>query len=189
MHNYLTNSFPETVKVDGKEFSISCDFKSVVKIVCLEEDDAFNRQEKIVNELKIFYGLSIPGNIDDAYKEMWKFISGHDNSVNTSTEINRKIFDFEIDSGLIYEAFFNQYHIDLLNTEMHWFKFMCLLQNINNDHVKLNEVIFCRGVVINNDMSDSQRKYYRQMKEKYALEGEYSDFIDGSEVCSCEYKG
>lgn len=180
MHNYLTNTFPETIIISGKVFLINCDFKHVVKIITLEEDSAFNQQEKMMNELCIFYGKTIPANVEIAYIEMWAFINLYSDTKGENSESNQKVFDFEVDSALIYEAFMKQYQIDLGTSNMHWYKFICLLQNMN-DNVKLNEVIQCRGIKITNEMSDSQKKYYRAMKKRYALE-DYDCFITGNEV-------
>ena len=53
-----------------------------------------------------------------------------------------KVLDYDIDADYIYAAFLEQYRIDLLVEEMHWYKFCALLHGLHD--TELNNIINAR---------------------------------------------
>lgn len=53
-----------------------------------------------------------------------------------------KVLDYDIDADYIYAAFWEQYRIDLLVEEMHWYKFCALLHGLHD--TELNNIINAR---------------------------------------------
>ena len=79
-------------------------------------------------------------------------------------------FDFEKDAELIYAGFVQQYGIDLQTENMHWWKFMILLENLGSD-TRLNRVIEYRTIdTANRNLSKQEREFYRAMQRYYGLD-------------------
>ena len=79
------------------------------------------------------------------------------------------IYSFEHDAEYIYAAFLDQYGIDLQDIEhLHWWKFRALFKGLKEDTL-ISKIMGYRSIEITNNMSDSEKKYYRKMKQIYAL--------------------
>ncbi len=78
-------------------------------------------------------------------------------------------FSFSHDANMIYAAFFQQYGIDLTETDdMHWWKFRVLFDNLG-EGTWFAEVRKIRAMEIDSKMSKAQQDYYRKMKKLLAL--------------------
>jgi len=78
-------------------------------------------------------------------------------------------YDYDFDSRLIYSAFLQQYNIDLKSDEyLHWWKFKDLFSGLD-ESTKFEQVVKVRTMKLTKDMSDGQKKYYKRLKEIYAL--------------------
>lgn len=60
----------------------------------------------------------------------------------TSDDNGEIVIDYEIDAPYIYAAFLEQYGIDLIDTRLHWHKFLALLHGLHD--TELNRIIGCR---------------------------------------------
>ncbi|MEG0034386.1 MAG: Gp15 family bacteriophage protein [Bacilli bacterium] len=166
--NFLLDEFPNQVKIDEAVYDIKCDFKSILLIMQLFEDQLFNDEEKLINSLNIFYNEKIPKNISKAYENMIDFIKLYENHESS----NNKVMDYVVDSGRIYAAFRQVYNIDLSNNNMHWFLFNCLLENISDGKPRLFEIIQLRAMELDDKMTTKQKALIRKLKKEYSLEKE-----------------
>ena len=80
---------------------------------------------------------------------------------SSKSESRAKVIDFDVDQGRIYAAFMSQYRIDLNIEDMHFWKFMHLLTN-------LEECSFTRVIDIRTKdltkCSKYEREYYQKAK-------------------------
>ena len=173
MFNYLINDYPNSVFINDKEYKINSDFKTMLKIIDIIEDELFTENEKIANCIYLFYvSESIDLNLMHlAYAEIIKFMGCYQEDKKTNKN-NKKTIDYSADSSFIFSAFIQLYHIDLSEVDLHWFKFKALLNSINEGKPFLVEIMQCRSVVISESMSLEQKKYYKQMKKDFAIENE-----------------
>ena len=171
MFNYLINDYPTSVFLDDKEYDINSDFKTMLKIIEIIDDDLFTQNEKINNIVYLFY-VECDFTTDKlylAYEEIIKFMSCYKES-EKSNKNNKRTIDYSADSSFIYSAFIQLYQIDLSKTNLHWFKFSSLINNLNDGKPFIVELMQCRSVVISESMSVEQKKYYRKMQKEYAIE-------------------
>ena len=83
---------------------------------------------------------------------------------------NKQPFDFEEDADLIYAGFMQQYGIDLQESDMHWWKFMILLENLGAD-TRLSRIMEYRTIdIASKHLSKEQRKFYQAMQRYYGLD-------------------
>ena len=155
----LTDSFPESVTVSGVEG----------RKAELSEDD-------LLFMLRLFYNVKRMTVTEEHIDRMfWFFSCGREKE---KKKFPRKIaglndkqpFDFEEDADLIYAGFMQQYGIDLQESDMHWWKFMILLENLGNG-TRLQKVMEYRTIDTGNkNLSKTEQEFYRAMQRYYGLE-------------------
>lgn len=170
--NFILNEYPNEVIVDEECVNVNTDFKCILAIIQLLNDDLFSNEEKVKSSLELFYISKIPTNTSDAYLEMLNFIHMYKEE-NESKSRNKKeprVMDYEIDSGAIYSAFIERYQIDLREVTMHWFKFSVLLENLSAEKPRLLQLIEIRGMEIDEKLDSKDKAKLRKLKNEYSLE-------------------
>lgn len=176
MDLFLTE-LPQSVTVDGAEYPIDADFRCMLRIEALLNEEG-DEAEKATEALLLFYKGKIPVNIEEAVTQMALFLQGEEESTaeqkaraegDTARRMHPALYSFHYDSGLIYAAFLTQYGLDLTEIPfLHWWKFLALFEGMEDDR-RIREVMRCRGVEIRADMPQNQKDYYNAMKKAYAL--------------------
>ncbi|MEG0165932.1 Gp15 family bacteriophage protein [Anaerorhabdus sp.] len=170
--NILLDEYPNSVVIDEVEYSINSNFKLILEIIRLLNNDLYTNNEKVKFALCLFYSEQLPSVQEKAYDEMLKFIHMYKEGKETKLKGKKepRLLDYDIDSGSIYSAFLQQYNIDLTEETMHWFKFLTLLENLSDGNPKLMRIMEIRGMEIDNDMDQKQRAKLRKLKKEYSLE-------------------
>lgn len=181
--HFLIDEYPNTIQLsDGNEYRVVTNFKQILTIIELIDDPLFTEAEILQMMVGSFYLDKIPTElIEEAHKELLDFMAMYEDREDTEAKEQRgiKIFDYKKDSGKVYAAFLQQYRIDLRNSDMHWFEFSNLLNNLNDGKPNLVEVLQIRSMT-NEDMKDlspSTKSHYRKLKRKYSLDREQEEFI------------
>lgn len=171
--NILTEHLPECVIVGGKEYKIKTDFKSWIRF-SQAVFSARGEYKAIAKSMcEIFEEL--PPNLMGALSAMLEFYTLNKKGDGEEAENKkRQIFDFDIDSGLIYAAFLQQYRIDLTKVDIHWWVFKTLFDNLSEDTQFVKVMQFrCKDV---STIKDKEMKnYYIKMKRRYALRDNRSE--------------
>jgi hypothetical protein len=71
-----------------------------------------------------------------------------------------KATDYDVDAEYIFAAFLELYGIDLVESNMHWYKFLALFKGLHG--TKLNEII---GYRLYENTSGKRDAYTRQMEK------------------------
>lgn len=119
-------ALPEAVEVDGNVFSINASFRVVLKILRVTEADDILDWQKPLIMLKEFYGKSQPepqAGIDAFMRFLYR-----DKVIKRESVSRPPAFDYEVDATEIYASFLTLYGVDLLESNMHWWKFCALLE-------------------------------------------------------------
>lgn len=171
--NILIDILPETVEIDDIEYEINTDFRIGILFELLMQDNSISEIEKIEVALDLYYSET-PYNLTQAIETMlWFYRCGRDLEVlgegNSRGNKADTIYSFDYDDEYIYAAFVDQYGIDLQDIEyLHWWKFRALFKGLKEDN-KISKIMGYRGMTIDDDMTDNEKKYYREMKQLYAL--------------------
>lgn len=169
--NILIDLLPDTVDVEGNRHSINTDFRIGILFEELMQSSEFTDEDKGYMALQLYYEV-IPDNIELAVKQMlWFYKCGkEDKEVTGGSNISQsEIYSFTHDDDYIYSAFLDQYGIDLQDIEdLHWWKFKAMFKSLKEDN-KISKIMGYRSMTISNDMSDGDKKFYKQMKQIYAL--------------------
>ena len=162
MNNVILDSLPDK----WGEYRIESDFRIGIQISQLLYDSDYTEFERITGCIDLLY-YDIPENIEIAMQGMTWFLNGW-NHDNLEKGDNVRCVDFDIDQWRIYSAFLNQYHIDLAEADMHWWKFMGLLTSLNE--CAYTQVVGIRSEKISSKLSPKEKESKRKAKRIYAIQ-------------------
>lgn len=190
---------PEQVEVDGKLYKINSDFRTSIQFeILMQKKELTEKQKEFANELCLLdkemdretaellakykdglelYYPEIPNDINGAINAMlWFYECGKENidkKKSKKSGSRKKIYDYNYDADYIYAAFFEQYHIDLAEQELHWWKFSALFSALSEDCM-ISKIITYR-VIDTKGMEKEQKAFYNRMKRLYQLPEDISE--------------
>lgn len=173
--NILIDVNPETVDLDGQSYRINTDFRISILFDQLIQDRSLTNKEKMANAINLYFP-QVPSCIKtvEGYKEVWDsilwfYMCGQEVSKEMEPKgYSKPLFCFRQDADYIYAAFLTQYKIDLQDEYLHWWKFRALMKGLTEEHV-FSKIIGYRDIKITNDMSNEQKKFYREKKKLYEI--------------------
>lgn len=147
---------PESIEVEGGLYYIQTSFKYWLRFLELLENkdtppkdfDFMYKSKKPSNRLDGLLALVQFGNPPQILPRIQK------------GEAGEKVIDYTIDADYIYAAFLEQYGIDLVTSNMHWYKFQALFRGLHD--TKLNEII---GYRLYEHKGGKKTDHDRQMEE------------------------
>ena len=168
--NMLINSVPDGLKIAGTEYKIHTDFSVWIEFEKLLSDESENAH-KTISDIKnlIFCDKQPPQRADEetVNKILWFYRCGKKLQKSSHTS-EKEIFSYDYDDGYIFSAFLEQYHIDLEQTKLHWWKFHALMLSLS-DSTEFVKIMGYRSVEINSKMTAAQKAFYQKMKKQYKL--------------------
>jgi len=173
--NILIDVLPEYVEIDGIEYKINTDFRIGIMFELLIQDNTLTDMEKVEIALNLYYPEIPHDPIQALEKILWFYRCGKEYDAESpqegteGTTQQQAIYSFEHDAEYIYAAFLDQYGIDLQGIEhLHWWKFRALFRGLKEDNL-IVKIMGYRAIKIDDNMTDSEKKFYRRMKKIYAL--------------------
>jgi len=165
----MTNLIIDDLPVTFNGFAFNADFKAVLRLLTIIQDEEKNENEKALSIGRVFFNGVVPES-----EHLWDFISsfilrkGLDDDDNENYDSGEKNFDFFVDAGLIYSSFMQAYNIDLRSETLHWWLFVQLLEDLPDD-AALKKVIHIRQEKPKKENGREYNAYLARMKDKYRL--------------------
>lgn len=157
---------PETICVNGQEYSIDTDFRVWMEFQSILTRDGKER-EKAERLAGFMARLGLPP-AKEALDAMLEFYTAESKEKAVASKRTRPVsFDFQQDSEYIYAAFMGAYHIDLTTVSLHWWTFKALFKALPED-CELCKIMRYRTVDLK-DVPKEQRKFYQEQKARYSL--------------------
>lgn len=160
-------SYPEYVRINGEKVKIKSDMRTALKCLKVAQDNNIGGHERALAIIYILYG-DIP-----EQEELWadyiaqavKFLQrGEECPRQSDTEPDMDLF---YDEEYISASFMSDYHIDLSETNMHFWKFCDLVGGLTENCI-LSRVRAIRTADIK-DYAEKDRRDIIRAKEKLAL--------------------
>lgn len=148
---------PESVEVDGSLCAIHTSFKYFLRFIEL----LANKDTK-PQDFDFMYKRQKPQDMESGLLALIQFCNPPQELPRTQggEESGEKAVDYAIDADYIFAAFMERYGIDLVESEMHWYKFQALFKGLHD--TKLNEII---GYRLWKNTSGKRDAYTRQMEK------------------------
>ncbi len=178
----LQGELPAIASYNGKEFPIRTDYRIWVEVegILFEEEGSF--LQKLPRLLRLCYAV-LPETLEDAVYGMAQFYSGRDEwqLAGGKARSFRPVYSFKQDAHMIYAGFYQQYGIDLLSQQLHWFQFKALLASLGEETL-FGRVVHYRSVDLSNIKNKQQRQFYQKMKHLYKLQDYRSEAMGEAEL-------
>lgn len=166
--------YPQFAEVNGKQYKINTDFRVAIECNRIAEDKTIGELER---GLAIIYALFGEEGIDtpdhwekllDLAKKYLLCGKEYDKKRNEKPDM-----DFIKDYSYITTSFMSDFHIDLDNCEMHWWKFMDLMNGLSNSEFGnccvLNRIRNIRDIDPKTIKDEKTRKKIIEAQKQVAL--------------------
>lgn len=162
------NELPKKIKTDTTSYQIETDFRSWIMFENIMVDTG------IQDKYKLYFMLDRVMKEDYNYEEIEHILHALfsfyrlDKPIKQLQQTSSVIgYQYEYDMELILSAFRQQYGIDLLCVNMHWWEYKSLFDSLT-DKTKFIQVVGYRTADTSN-MDKEQKKHYEKLKMFYAL--------------------
>ena len=185
--NILIDDLPETITVNGRSFPIDTDFRTAILFELMLMDPKLTPQEKAANMYYLFFTDEAPEYCQEAADALQIFYAcgekpepkrrrrGKAEPEPDQPRMEKRVYDFQVDSERIVAAFLSEYGIDLCDIEyMHWWKFMALFHGLSDDQ-QIMKIIGYRSINLSKIKDKDTRSHYAELQRKYALPNPMSD--------------
>lgn len=162
----LTDELQSTIVVVGEEVEINTDFRAWIEFS--QKITTVNDNESVIKLVsKVLNGLFPPLEyFDETIRQLTAFMIGEKKENRESAK--ELTFDFDYDADIIFSSFWQQYGIDLSTANLHWKKFLALLNGLS-EKTLFGYVSGIRTIDLNEIKDKEQRAYYAKQKDKYRL--------------------
>lgn len=166
MSNILIDKLPK--QYNG--YLINYDFRAGILLSeCLSDKSFANVEEQIYSAFRILFGKGIP-EFDIAMSGLKWFMHGGIENTQDDSEDCETLFSFTQDRTMIFSAFMLKYGINLNKSNMHFFEFLALFNDL--DKTSFRKVIDLRAMkpIDMKNYTKEQRCQIYKLKRKYSLE-------------------
>lgn len=120
--------YPKFVKHNDSKYPINTDFRIALKCMKINDDSSISDYERAIAIVVLLFGPKIA--IDDKSLELAiKYLQC---GKSVETQDSKKDMDFEQDYGYIEASFMSDYHIDVSEVKIHWWKFCNLISGLTD---------------------------------------------------------
>ena len=123
------DNFPANVNVGGIKYPINSDYKIILRIIKIQNNDKYEQDTKNIACLELFFGVNVPVP-ENAMEVLNWFLRCADPQPEPSN--SPSVMDYTFDGDFIYSSILQQYHIDIIRIPcLHWFDFCIMLDGLN----------------------------------------------------------
>jgi hypothetical protein len=180
------------------DFRTSIQFEGLLKEYDLTEEE---QQVEFRNKaLLLYYPIiekdliirkHVLKNISEAIERMmWFYRCGKELKERTEEEETQQpeILSYEHDEEIIKDAILAQYHIDLWEEEVHWWKFKAMLGGLNDDN-KISQIMNIRAINLNEINDNKLKEHYRKMKKIFEIPKPAEEVEEDNEISNILLNG
>lgn len=173
--NILIDRLP--TEVEGLE--LNTDFRTSILFELLMQDKDISNEDKVALSINLYFNRQ-PKSTKEIEKMtkaiIWFYSCGNkkkelkdnEEEIVKKERKRKQIYSFEQDDFLIYSAFMEQYHIDLNEANLHWWKFKAMFDGLN-DNILFSKVMGYRSIDLSKIEDKKQREHYAKLQKHWAL--------------------
>lgn len=159
----LQDTLPDGVTVDGRFYRLDFDFRNVLRMIDILDDDDLMPDAQEYNAIRCL--TKHPRNVHNVLEAVKVLLFDHSPKKNS-----QKITDFVQDAGMIRAAFRQAYGIDLYTEKLHWIAFSELLNAIPEGNRYAEVVgIRARPIPAPTKWNAEERRWLLKAKAEYAI--------------------
>lgn len=166
--------YPEYAKVGDKLYKINTDFRMAIKCNEIATDESIGDYERALGIIYVLFGEEGINALEDHERllELAKkyLLCGKELDTRNNEEPD---MDYTEDMDYIEASFMSDYHIDLSNEQMHWWKFTKLINGLSNSELGnccvLNRIRNLRNYDVKDIKDRKERERILKAKNEVAL--------------------
>lgn len=165
--------YPEYAEVNGKKYKINTDFRYAIECNRIATDNTIGDYERALATVYTLFGEEGINNREDTEKLLElakKYLLCGAEHIESDEEPD---MDYIQDMDYIEASFMSDYHIDLSETKMHWWKFSNLMNGLSNselgDCCVLNRIRNLRNYDTKDIKDSKERQKIEEAKQRVAL--------------------
>lgn len=168
------SNYPEYLEIEGKKYKINTDFRYAIECNRIAEDENIGEFERVLAVIYTLFGdegINTPDHYEKLLEGARKYLlcgKEYDEEKNSEPDM-----DFIEDMDYIEASFMSDYHIDLNNMEMHWWKFNKLMNGLSNSEIGdcciLNRIRNLRTYDTKEIKDQKERQKIEKAKKEVAL--------------------
>ena len=162
MLDLTQKSLPNAISVGGRDFSVNTDFRIWMRFA-MEYREWSLSDDKTPLDIRYLFKNSIPVFTDiNEYIGILQFAFPQNVVPHSDSSSGDDVLFYQYDGDYIYSAFMQAYGIDLLETDLHWHKFLALMNGLP-DCTRLSAIMGYRSYTgeRNKDESTIYRNLWR----------------------------
>lgn len=166
--------YPEHAEVDGKQYKINTDFRVAIECNRVAEDNSIGDYERALAIIYLLFGdegIDTPEHYQKLLELAQKYLlCGQEHDTNNKEKPD---MDYIQDMPYIEASFMSDFHIDLENEKMHWWKFNRLINGLSNSEIGncciLNRIRNLRNCDVSKISDSKERRKIVEAKKQFAL--------------------
>ena len=166
--------YPEYAEVEDKKYKINTDFRVAIECNRVAEDETIGDYERSLAVIYLLFGddgLNTPQHYEKLLELAKKYLlCGKEKVANTDEKPD---IDYIQDMDFIEASFMSDYHMDLSEENMHWWKFFNLLNGLSNSELGnscvLNRIRNLRNMNPNDIKDKKERDKLIKLQKQFAL--------------------
>ena len=166
--------YPKFVEIEDKKYKINTDFRVAIECNKVAEDETIGDYERSLAVIYLLFGdegIDTPQHYKKLLELAKKYLSC---GKELKDNINEKPdMDYIQDMDFIEASFMSDYHMDLSEENMHWWKFFNLLNGLSNSELGnscvLNRIRNLRNMNPNDIKDKKERDKLIKLQEQFAL--------------------
>jgi len=166
-------NYPEYVKVGDKKYHINTDFRVAIKCNQIAEDNSIGDLERALGVIYTLFGeeaLNDTNNYEKLLELAKKYLKCGKEDIDTKEDPD---MSYQEDMDYIEASFMSDYHLDISNTKMHWWKFNKLMNGLSNSELGncciLNRIRNLRNFDESKIEDPKERQRIHKAKMQFAL--------------------
>lgn len=125
--------YPKFAKIAGVKYPISTSYLTALKCFDIVNDSSISDSERSLAIMFKLFGFIPETNLDKFLDVTVRYLQRGETREQQSTK--KKDMNFNEDIGYIVASFQSDYNIDLTDTDMHFYKFLDLIQGLTEKSV------------------------------------------------------
>lgn len=178
-------NYPKYVEIDNKRYNINTDFRIAIECNRIAQDDSIGDFERALAIIYTLYGEEALNDYDNHVKLLELAMKYLSCGVEIEDSKEEPDMDFIQDMDYIEASFMSDYHIDLENNDMHWWKFMNLMNGLSNSELGncciLNNIRNLRNYDVSKIKDDKERQKIAKAQKQVALNKKEKQFTKEQE--------
>ncbi len=171
----ILDGLPTRIAIGEETYQIRTNYKAWLRFMAdMSKADSDTEIVRLLPTMLLDDIVLTESNVLELYQALTAFVGGASSYVNkvtsnddTSTS-DISVFNIEYDSNYLYSAFLQQYGINLITSDMHYYEYVALFDCLD-ENTMMKKVISYRSADVSKIKDEKQRKAARKLEMMFRL--------------------